>query len=60
ALYWKGTTRAGVAAGMGVGTLVLVVWELTPVLQESLYGLIPAFLLSTVAVVLVSLAPAGR
>jgi SSS family solute:Na+ symporter len=54
ALYWKGTTRGGVAAGMAVGTLVLVVWELTPALQESLYGLIPAFLLSAVAVVGVS------
>ncbi|HSG47098.1 MAG TPA: sodium/proline symporter [Longimicrobiales bacterium] len=57
-LYWRGTTRSGVVAGMAVGTLVTVVWELVPVLKGALYGLIPAFFLSALAVVVVS--AAGR
>lgn len=56
ALFWKGTTRAGVLSGMAVGTLVTVVWELTQALNDALYELIPAFLLSTAAVVGVSAA----
>jgi SSS family solute:Na+ symporter len=59
ALYWNGTTRAGVVSGMAVGTLVTVVWELIPVLKDALYGLIPAFFLSAFAVVAVSLAGRG-
>jgi len=56
ALYWSGTTRAGVLAGMATGTLVTVGWELVPFLKASLYGLIPAFFLSVLAVVGVSAA----
>ena len=55
ALYWKRTTAAGVLVGMVVGTVVTVVWALTPALKGALYELIPAFMASSVAVVGVSL-----
>lgn len=54
ALYWPGTTARGVIAGMATGTLVTVVWALSPALKGALYELIPAFLASALAVVLVS------
>ena len=53
-LYWRGTTRSGVLAGMGVGAGVTVLWELSTPLKAALYGLIPAFLLSALAVITVS------
>lgn len=56
ALYWKGTTRAGVLAGLLTGTTVTVAWYLAPALKQSLYELIPAFVLSFLATWLVSLA----
>ncbi len=56
ALYWKGTTRAGVLAGIVVGTVTTVVWYFTPALRERMYELIPAFLLGLLVTWLVSLA----
>ena len=53
-LFWRGTTRAGVAAGMITGTLVTLVWKSTPALSGLVYELIPAFGLSFVITVLVS------
>jgi SSS family solute:Na+ symporter len=55
ALYWKRTTRAGIFAGLVAGTITTVVWYLTPALKSRLYELIPAFALSLVATVVVSL-----
>ncbi|MDX1638665.1 MAG: sodium/proline symporter [Balneolaceae bacterium] len=55
ALYWRGTTRAGVFAGLFTGTAVTIVWYYVPVLKNSLYELIPAFFLSLLATWLVSL-----
>jgi len=55
ALYWKGTTRAGIFAGLITGTVVTFVWYLTPVLKNSLYELIPAFSLSLLATWIISL-----
>ncbi len=55
ALYWKGTTREGVIAGMLAGTMVTVGWYLTPFLREQLYELIPGFLAGMVVTWLVSL-----
>jgi Na+/proline symporter len=52
--YWKRTTRAGVLAGLAVGTGVTVAWELIAPLKDALYGLIPAFFLSALAVIVVS------
>ncbi|MDX1501044.1 MAG: sodium/proline symporter [Thermoanaerobaculia bacterium] len=55
ALFWRRTTRAGVAAGIVTGTAVTLLWQSTPALDAALYELIPAFLLATVATVGVSL-----
>jgi sodium/proline symporter len=60
ALYWKRTTRAGVMAGLVTGTVVTVVWELTPSLNGIVYELIPAFAASALATVLASLATGRR
>lgn len=54
ALYWKGTTRKGIFAGLITGTLVTIVWYYIPVLKNNLYELIPAFGLSLLATWLVS------
>lgn len=56
ALYWSRTTRPGVIAGLVTGTVVTVVWELTPRLNGIIYELIPAFAASALVTVLVSLA----
>jgi Na+/proline symporter len=54
ALYWKGTTRAGVIAGMLAGAGTVIAWELTPVLSAALYELIPGFAVGLVVTVVVS------
>ncbi len=54
ALYWRGTTRAGVIAGLLTGTAITIVWELTPALSSSLYELVPAFFAGALATVVVS------
>ena len=62
ALYWKGTTRAGIFAGLITGTVVTITWYFIPVLKENLYELIPGFLAALLATWLVSLftnPPAG-
>ncbi len=55
ALYWRGSTRAGVFAGLIIGAVVTFVWALTPALDAWLYELIPAFFLALVGTVIVSL-----
>lgn len=55
ALYWKGTTKAGIIAGLLTGTLVTIIWYYIPVLKDNLYELIPAFFLGLLATWLVSL-----
>lgn len=55
ALFWRRTTRAGIFAGLAVGTLTTVVWYFTPALKAMLYELIPGFCLGLVATVGVSL-----
>jgi sodium/proline symporter len=55
ALYWRGTTRAGVIAGLLTGTAITIIWELTPFLSDRLYELVPAFIGGLAATVLVSL-----
>ena len=52
ALFWRGTTAAGAAAGIVVGALVTIVWYYT--LSDVLYELVPGAIASTVAVVAVS------
>lgn len=62
-LYWKRVTRAGALAGMLSGAITVIVWQNIPVLNDFLYVLIPGVVVSTLAVVIVSLLttpPAGR
>ncbi len=54
-MYWKGMTRGGVFAGVFTGALVTVVWYFTPALKSRLYELIPAFTLSLLAAIVVSM-----
>ncbi len=54
-LMWKGTTKAGVIAGMLVGVTVTIVWRNIPALKGALYELVPAFVLAFVVVLVVSI-----
>lgn len=54
ALYSRGVTRAGVLAGLVVGTAVTIVWNQTPVLKNMIYELIPAFAAAWIATIVVS------
>ncbi len=61
-LFWKRTTRAGAIAGMLTGGITVFVWKLVfkVFLAEAIpvfgiYELLPAFILSSIAIVVVSL-----
>jgi len=54
-LYWKKTTKYGIVAGMITGTLVTISWKLYIKNHFNLYELIPAFILSALAIFIVSL-----
>ncbi|MDW8518294.1 sodium/proline symporter PutP [Priestia flexa] len=54
-LYWKKMTRWGALAGMIVGAATVLIWVNVPGLSEALYEMIPGFVLSFLAVVVVSL-----
>ncbi len=61
-LFWARTTKWGVLAGIISGTLITIIWKETSYLNEMIYELIPAFTLSAIIVVIVSLltrAPEG-
>lgn len=55
ALYWKGTTRVGVIAGLITGTTTAIIWYLVPALKSMMYELIPAFILAALVTWIVSL-----
>jgi sodium/proline symporter len=55
ALYWKGTSRAGVFAGLITGTLVTVSWYFIESLSSLMYELIPGFFAALIATWAVSL-----
>ena len=59
-LYWKGTTRGGVVAGMMTGTIVTIVWKLFLKSSTGIYELIPAFGMALVVIWIVSLAVKSR
>jgi Na+/proline symporter len=60
-LYWKRTTRGAIVAGMVVGTVTTIVWKLWLKEPTGIYELIPAFALSVLAIVIVTLlSPARR
>jgi len=54
ALYWRRTSRAGIAAGLITGTIVTIIWHYTPFLKEVVYELVPGFILGMCATILVS------
>ena len=54
-LWWKRTTKWGIFAGMVVGSATAVIWRNVPVLKELVYELVPAFVLASIAVLVVSL-----
>jgi len=53
ALYWKRTTRAGVISGIITGAVTVILWNLF--LSDLIYELVPAFALSFIVTVVVSL-----
>jgi sodium/proline symporter len=55
ALYWRRTSRAGVLAGLISGTVVVITWYNVPTLKALLYEMIPGYLVSLAATVLLSL-----
>jgi SSS family transporter len=54
-LLWKKANKAGAIAGMLTGLIVTVVWYNVPALKSIVYELVPAFILSLLAVTIVSL-----
>ena len=61
-LFWKRTTRAGAIAGMVSGAVTVFVWKLVlkqfvaPIIPVfGIYELLPAFIVSCIAIVVVSL-----
>jgi sodium/proline symporter len=54
ALFWRGMTREGCVAGMLFGAATVFVWRNLPALAEFAYEVIPAMLISALAIVVVS------
>ena len=54
ALYWKGTSRAGIFSGLVAGTLTTIIWYNVPLLKSFIYELVPAFIISLAVTVIVS------
>ena len=54
-LWWKGTTRRGVIAGILTGAITTVIWANITVLQTAVTERFVSFILAFIAVVLVSL-----
>jgi sodium/proline symporter len=55
-LWWKKTSRAGVLAGLLTGTITVLIWYNVPILKNSLYELIPGFMISMLSVLIFSIA----
>ena len=56
-LFWKKTTRNGAIAGIVTGGIVTIVWRNLGVIYGglfSLYEIVPGFILSAIAIYLVS------
>lgn len=54
-LYWRRFTRWGALASLVTGPIVIVVWYNVPALHAMLYELVPAFVFSSLAAIVVSL-----
>ncbi len=59
-LYWKGMNRNGALAGMITGAVTVLAWIYLPVLVDGqslsslIYEIVPGFILSTIAIIVVS------
>lgn len=59
-LHWRPMTKAGALAGIIVGAATVLVWVYAPIsiagqsLSEIIYAIVPGFVLSSVAIILVS------
>ena len=60
-IFWKRTSKYGVIAGLVSGTSVTIIWNQTAALKNIVYELVPAFFVSLVLTITVSLltAPPG-
>ena len=64
-LIWRGMNRNGAVAGMVVGALTVILWIYGPfeikgmALNSWLYAIVPGFILSTIAIFVVSMATGG-
>jgi sodium/proline symporter len=54
-LYWKKTNTYGIVGGMIVGTFVTILWKVFLSDSSGIYELIPAFILSSLAIIIFSL-----
>lgn len=54
ALFWKGTSKTGVIAGMITGAVVVIVWNQVTVLKSIVYELIPGFFIALVVTYIIS------
>jgi sodium/proline symporter len=59
-LMWKKANKSGAIAAMLTGLIVSVIWRNVPLLKGAVYELVPAFVLSVLAMVVVSLATAEK
>ena len=53
-LYWKETSRQGAIAGMLTGFIITLAWKIKGFSDSMIYELVPAFLLSSLAIYFVS------
>ncbi len=53
-LFWKRTTKAGVAARFVSGTSVTIAWNQVSFLKNIIYELVPAFFVSALLPVIIS------
>lgn len=54
-LFWKRTTKWGVLAGFVSGTLITIIWKSSPFLKGLMYELVPAFGISFLLTIMISL-----
>lgn len=54
-LYWRKVTGPGVLSGMIIGAVTVVIWGSIDALSDTLYEIVPGFLLSLIVTVIVSL-----
>ena len=55
ALFWKKTTKIGVACGLVTGAGTVIIWKIFPALGDLIYELIPGFFLALLVTIAISL-----